>query len=285
MKLVFILISIVALFSKISLADSAVWKVENGKNTLYIAGTLHLLRQSDYPLPNEFHEAFKASDIIYFETDMAKLTSPQFQQLMLKAMFNNGKKLQKQLSLETWNRLKNALAVKGITLEGLNDFKVSMALLTLTLAEFQTMGFTAPGVDQTFHDMSKQKLKPQMFLETPEEQLAFLADMGSDNPEKVTKYTLDDLQNMPKYVAKLKEGWRKGDLDMLFEHGLKDMQTLYPSIYSSLIKTRNENWLAQIAELIKTPEKEALYVGALHLPGKDGLLARLKDMGFTVRQL
>ena len=108
---------------------------------------------------------------------------------------------------------------------------------------------------------------------------------GSYYKERDHTYTLDDLKNMPKYVAKLKEGWRKGDLNMLHKYGLEDMQTLYPSIYQSLIKTRNENWLVQIAELIKTPEIEALYVGALHLPGKDGLLARLLEMGYTVKRL
>ena len=90
---------------------------------------------------------------------------------------------------------------------------------------------------------------------------------------------------MPEYVAKLKKAWRDGDLKALAESGLKDMQTDYPKIFESLIRSRNENWLKHINKLIQTPETEALYVGALHLAGDVGLVARLKEMGYTVEQL
>ena len=35
-------------------AESAVWKVSKGEDYLYLAGTVHVLRASDYPLPREF---------------------------------------------------------------------------------------------------------------------------------------------------------------------------------------------------------------------------------------
>lgn len=274
-----------ALFSHFTFAASSVWKVQKEGYTLYLAGTLHLLTNDDYPLPQEFDTAFNASDTIFFETDLTSVQSPQFQQAMLAAMHNNGKKLNSLLTPNTWSLLKKQLASRGIPMEQFNDFKVSMVLLTLTIAEYQIMGFTAPGVDATFHAKSSSKNKSIKYLETPEQQLKFLADMGADDPEKIVKYTLQDLANMPKNVAKLKNAWRQGDLLALEDSGLKEMQADYPKIFESLITSRNENWLKQINKLINTPETEALYVGALHLAGDSGLVARLKEMGYRVEQL
>ena len=40
-------------------AASPVWLVESGQNRLFLAGTIHVLRASDYPLPEAFETAYK----------------------------------------------------------------------------------------------------------------------------------------------------------------------------------------------------------------------------------
>ena len=67
-------------------ADSSVWKVSSGDNLLYVGGTLHVLRQKDYPLPVEFGRAYQAADTLIFETDIAQLHSPEVMQKMQQAM-------------------------------------------------------------------------------------------------------------------------------------------------------------------------------------------------------
>jgi len=67
MKIVF-----TVLFSFLSLvysySETSVWKISNGENTLYLGGTIHILRESDYPLPEAFSKAFDESNIIIFES-------------------------------------------------------------------------------------------------------------------------------------------------------------------------------------------------------------------------
>jgi uncharacterized protein YbaP (TraB family) len=48
-------------------AETSVWKVQNGGNVLYLGGTVHLLRETDYPLPEAFNDAFTKSEVIVFE--------------------------------------------------------------------------------------------------------------------------------------------------------------------------------------------------------------------------
>ena len=51
-------------------ADTSVWKVTSGDNTIYLGGTVHLLRSSDFPLPEEYEQSYQASSEIYFEIDL-----------------------------------------------------------------------------------------------------------------------------------------------------------------------------------------------------------------------
>jgi uncharacterized protein YbaP (TraB family) len=50
--------------------ETSVWKISSGDNVLYLGGTIHVLRESDYPLPEPFDAAFEQSDNIVFETSV-----------------------------------------------------------------------------------------------------------------------------------------------------------------------------------------------------------------------
>ncbi len=39
------------LFSSGLLADSAIYEITKGNNKIYLAGTIHMLRSQDFPLP------------------------------------------------------------------------------------------------------------------------------------------------------------------------------------------------------------------------------------------
>ncbi|HCA75529.1 MAG TPA: TraB/GumN family protein, partial [Alteromonas sp.] len=59
---------------------ASVWQVSNAGNTVYIGGTLHILSPEDFPLPNAYGVAYNQADELVFETDIAGLNSPRFQQ-------------------------------------------------------------------------------------------------------------------------------------------------------------------------------------------------------------
>jgi uncharacterized protein YbaP (TraB family) len=70
MKKFIAIIAVVCLGSVCLFGETSVWKVSNGGNVLYIGGTIHVLRESDYPLPESFNAAFNKSEIIIFETSL-----------------------------------------------------------------------------------------------------------------------------------------------------------------------------------------------------------------------
>ena len=54
-------------------ADAPVWRVTDGESTVYLGGTVHLLRPEDYPLPEEFDQAYEGSSELFFETDISSM--------------------------------------------------------------------------------------------------------------------------------------------------------------------------------------------------------------------
>jgi hypothetical protein len=54
MKKILFSIILVLIFCTYSQAESSVWKIRKGDSVMYVGGTVHMLRQSDFPLPVEF---------------------------------------------------------------------------------------------------------------------------------------------------------------------------------------------------------------------------------------
>lgn len=266
-------------------AQTSVWKVSSGENEIYLAGSIHLLKESDYPLPKDFDDAFNKSQKVVFETDIDKLNDPQIAQILLsKAMIPDNKTLKDILSEEVYKRLETESGKLSIPLASLSRFKPSMVIVTMSGIKLQQMGVTADGVDQHFHNKAKEHGKTLGFLETVEEQLDILTSMGEGNEDSFVNYSLEDMDDMESVMDEMTENWRNGSSDLMITQ-LVEMKNEYPDIYKSIMVDRNNNWMPQIEEFMKDEATEFVIVGALHLHGPDGLLEMLKAKGYQIEQL
>lgn len=275
-----------SLFLVASVNAASVWKVSDGESSLYLGGTLHLLSASDYPLPEAFDKAFAASETLVFETDIAAMESPQFaQQMMMSMMYRDGTTLSDVLSPATLTQLKAQLAQYGLPFEQMKALKPSLIGITLSAVEFQRLGLNVEGVDKYFFTKGTQESKAIDWLETPMEQVNFIASMGEGKEDEMIKYTLRDLEKLPVALEQMKADWLAGDMQSMYDHSMKDFKQDYPEIYNNLLVTRNNNWMPKILDYMKTPEAEFVLVGALHMAGEAGLIAQLKKAGYTVTKL
>lgn len=266
-------------------AQTSVWRVSSGQNEIYLAGSVHLLKESDYPLPQEFDVAFEKSDKVVFETDIDKLNDPQIAQVLLsKAMIPDNKTLKDILSEDVYKKLEEESSKLSIPLASLSRLKPSMVIITMTGIKMQQMSITADGVDQNFHKRAKKSGKALGFLETVEEQLDVLTSMGDGNEDSFVSYSLEDMDEMESAMDELTGSWRNGSSDLMTNQ-LTEMKIEYPEIYKSIMVNRNNNWMPQIVDFLEDKPTEFVIVGALHLHGSDGLLAMLKAKGYQVEQL
>lgn len=283
--------TLVVLFALLSaqtvLAASSMWKVSSDKHYFYLGGTIHVLSNSDHPLPPEFNQAYRDADTLVLETDLAALQSPSFMLKMMQAMsLPAGQQLQQVLDQTTYTALSDFFDSRGMNIATFASISPSGISLMLATMEFQRLGMSLQaGVDITFHNMAKADNKKQVALETADEQIAFLTNLGKGNENETVLYTLRDLEKLPSIITELKAVWRAGDLQAMQSNSLAELQKEFPEVYRSLVLNRNNAWMKKLEPLLKSPEKEVILVGALHLAGENGLIAQFRKRGYTVTQL
>ncbi|MDX2503262.1 MAG: TraB/GumN family protein [Gammaproteobacteria bacterium] len=282
-KLLITLFTVMLMVSSVSvLAQTSLWQVKKGDRTLYLGGTVHVLGQEDYPLPDEFEKAFSTADKIVFETDLAQARSPAFSQRMMQQMlYPSGQSLKDVLDKQTYKRLAEYCADK-VPMSQIEGIKPAMVVLMLTAIEFQRVGMVIAGVDEHFWALAVEENKQTGTLESIDEQLSFIVNMGKGNENELIQNTLDDIKRTESMIAVLKAAWRSGDEAELEKIILQEMIADYPELYQNLLVRRNNNWLPYIEAMLQNNDIELVLVGALHLIGDDGLLQLLRNKGYDV---
>ena len=100
------------------------WKVESSRNTIYLAGSIHVLQQHDYPLHQVFDDASNASSRVMFEVDLDGFSSPLAQMNMLrKGLYLHGESLPTVLSPENYAHAKANFTEFGLQIEDFHRMK------------------------------------------------------------------------------------------------------------------------------------------------------------------
>lgn len=267
-------------------AESSVWKAQKGTSVMYLGGTCHLLRETDFPLPPEFDTAYKASEIVVFETDIGKLLDPSVQQKFLaKAMYSDGSTVDNHLSDRTYGELSAYCEANGIPLEALRQFKPSMLMVTLTVMELMKLGVTPQGVDQFIYEQASRDRKVVERFETVDEQFNYIISMADGIEDEFVSYSIKDMKSVKQNYESMVDAWRMGDVGKLDELMVSEIKTRMPKLYKKLISDRNRNWLPLIEAYQKTPRTEFILVGVAHLVGPDGIIETLKKKGYKVDKL
>lgn len=112
-----------------------------------------------------------------------------------------------------------------------------------------------------------------------------LDELNQQDDNLIVRYALSDIEDMPESISRLRDSWRKGDMDALAEVEMGDLKKDYPDVYQSLLVKRNNLWVPQIESMLKNTDVEFVMVGAMHLAGPDSVLEKLKASGYKIRPL
>jgi uncharacterized protein YbaP (TraB family) len=260
-----------------------VFEVSRDGNTSYLGGTLHMLRESDYPLPAEFTGAYQRADVVVLETDLSVPGNLNAGDSMLtEFQLDPGITAQSMLTSENWDALVEAGSKVGFPVELYSDKHPAFHGLTLLRLCSDMLG-VAPGVDAYFFGKSQEDKKPVLHLETIQAQVESLGSLMSVDPDGMISSTLNEAATLKTQLATLIGRWKVGDTKSLTDGLLVPMRNDSPEAYQSLMVDRNGQWMPQIEAMLKTPTTEFVLVGSAHLLGKHGLLKQLNDAGYQVR--
>ena len=267
-------------------AETSLWKISHGDSVLSLGGTIHILRESDYPLPAVYQWAFDRAGLIGFETDLRTIEDTSFRgRLLATARYPEGEDLGDHISPQAMQALRNRSRSAGIDLSTLLPFKPAVAMLSLMHLELRRLGVTANGVDEYFMRQADNRNKPILGLETGDQQIHFLTELGVGFESEFILHSLTEIQQLESMLDAMIEMWRSGDNARLEATFVTPLKQEYPGIYRALLLERNRNWVRQLEALLQTPEVELVLVGVAHLPGSDGLLEQLRLRGYLTEQL
>ena len=281
LRSIFLLMVAVAAF-----AQTTLWKVTYEGRTLYVGGTVHLLRPADYPLPAPFEKAFLAADVLVLETDIGAMGSPQAaMQIQEQLMYTPPASLRQALQPKTYTALEKYAVQSDLPMGMLDRMKPPMVAMTIMQVELQRLGMTAQGVDEYFYAQAVRSGKTVQWFESVQEQIAILADVGREDADGMIAQSLDEIGSYRSVMQQILTAWRSGNDEALSTLGKKYLLNDSPEEYHRLITKRNRHWMEKIVPMLQSPETELVLVGAMHLVGPDGLIALLKAKGCRVEKL
>jgi uncharacterized protein YbaP (TraB family) len=278
---------IVGLFGCLSAqAQSPVWAIRGAHNTVYLAGSVHLLKTGETSLPPAFERAYSAAKALVMEVDVDELDSPAAQTLLLQeGLFADGSTLRQAIGEARYARVATEAARLGVPLEALEPFEPWAIALTLTQLEYTQLGFDPEeGVEKQLGRRAHLDGKKITGLETVAEQINLLAGLSAADQARFLDLTVTELKDADRETREILAAWRSGNAAKLASLMSEDYAT-FPGLYRALVTDRNRRWLPQIERLLKADQDYLVVVGALHLVGEGGLVQLARADGFEPRPL
>jgi uncharacterized protein len=272
--------------SQLGESKATLWKVKGDHNTLYLLGSIHVLSKQAYPLKPALERAFADSNEVVFEIDLTRFTPNRFQQEFKRtALYPPGQTLSKKLSPATVELLRGTLPYYGLTLKKVDHLKPWFLAEWLSARTLEKAGFSDQlGVDLYFYRKAKAAGKPVLGLETLRDQ-AQIFDRFNDAENE--QYLVGTISGLPAYavmVRQLVDAWKNGDVQLLDQLLNQDKRS-DPTTHEALFSRRNSKWLPEIERFAHQGGNYLIIVGAGHLVGDDGVVAQLRQAGYSVEQL
>jgi uncharacterized protein YbaP (TraB family) len=267
-------------------AEAPVWALKGARNTVYLAGSVHLLRSKDATLPSAFDKAYADAEALVMEIDLDDLDPAAAQGWMLtNGMFTDGQTLQGVIGQQRFDKVEKEGNRLGLPVEALQQLEPWLVAMTLAQLQYMKLGFDPEqGVEKQLQRKAMQDHKAITGLETLEEQLGLLSGLSPADQAKFLDLTLEEMHEMEGETDSLLSAWRSGNAQKLASM-LSDEYKVAPALYRMLIADRNKRWMPQLEKLLKGDKDYLVVVGALHLVGNGGLLELTKAKGFEAKQL
>jgi hypothetical protein len=264
----------------------SMWKLDGETNTVYLLGSVHLLRADDHPLPTIIDEAYEEAETLVMELDMDDVDPVEAQSLVSElGLIQDDRSLSDLMGPERYAEAEALAKSAEIPLTMLGKSEPWLAAITVEQLMLARIGFNPLfGIENHLMDKAAGDNKEIIGLETIREQLEFLDTMSLESQRALLLQSLKESVDIQKIMDELVHAWRHGDIAFMEDNMLDEMKQ-YPELYRTIVVDRNLDWLRKIEELLDDEDDYLIVVGALHLIGEDGVPALLSKRGHEVQQL
>ncbi len=262
------------------------WKIQGTSNSIYLLGSIHMLRAEDHPLPTVIEAAYEEAEVLIMEVDMDDLDAVASQTAFVKAgVLQDDTTLRDLMGDDLYDQALRAAAVIDIPLDMLSKTEPWYAAMTIEIMVLSRIGFN-PVLGVEMHLLSKAVAdgKPVEGLETVDEQIGFLDGLSIAAQRDMLLTTLAEGARIGDLMDDMILAWRHGDTRYL-ESALLESFAEHEELNRVLVTNRNQRWTQRIDTLLDDDNDYLIIVGALHLVGRGGVPNLLARKGFEIRQL
>jgi uncharacterized protein len=269
-------------------ADGALhslWEVHGKHNTVYLLGSIHVLRLSDYPLAPAVLEAYGNAKSVLMEVNMEEISSAQVQAEMLaSAILPDGKTLLDVLGQQRYGRAAALAHEVGIELSMFDQFAPWFAAEAISQLQLAQLGFQPEsGVEMYFMERARSDGKSVAGLETVHDQISIFQDMPLDTQAEYLASSLEQAHDLPHEVDSMVRAWQQGDTQWFANQLLSEFKQ-DSRLYQSVLGARNRKWLPKIEALLNDDKNYLVIVGTGHLVGAGSVIELLKKDGIGATQ-
>jgi uncharacterized protein YbaP (TraB family) len=269
-------------------ADGALhslWELHGKHNTVYILGSIHVLRPSDYPLSPAVLNAYGNAKSIFMEVNLEEIDLLQMQsELLASARLPEGTTLPGIMGKQRYERAGALAREVGVELSIFDAFAPWFVAEAISQLQLQQLGFQPQsGVEMFFLEHARSDGKSVAGLETVHDQIALFNAMPMDEQADYLVSSLEEAHDLPKQVDAMVHAWATGDTRW-FTDQLKSELGRDPKFYQSFLVARNRKWVPKIEALLNDDKNYLVIVGTGHLVGEGSVIELLKKDGVPATQ-
>ena len=271
---------------------AVLWKVErDGTPPSYLLGTIHMTDPRVTAFSAAVENALSSTETVALE--VADVSEDATNAAIVKAtrlvLFTDGQTLDEMLSDEEYDKVKQTLSGAGLPGEMAAMFRpwvVSM-ILSVSSCERQKVKDGLPVLDLKIANAARQRGLKVVGLETIESQLGAMAGIPDDQQVAMLRASLKFADRANDTMETLLQLYLSRDMGSAWpfhlalakqagigQHSFSDFQ-------KRIVSDRNEH-MRNAALPLLARGRVLIAVGALHLVGEQGLVALLRDAGYTL---
>ncbi len=255
------------------------WRVSKGATVAgYVLGTIHSEDARIDAVVDAVSPFLRESRVFALEINMDEATTRFMQQAMLLPV---GQQLAQLTGADMYRAVSTVAHAHGLPDSLLTRLKPWALSVMLSMPPATTGAF----LDIKLYRLAQQGHKQLHALETPAQHLEALENLSLDDQLILLAQTVRDYHDLDAINGALHQAYLRQDLrrlqqinDKVLARGDARVGAL---LMQQLVVQRNARMAARLREIFTTQSCFAA-VGALHLPGADGVLSLLRAQGFQV---
>lgn len=265
--------------------DPALWVVKDEDTTIYLFGTVHVLKPGLGWFDDAVKRAFDKSDQLMLEIVLPEDPAEMAQKMIPLALDQSGKTISSRLSADELKAYQAAMTGLGIPVAQFDRFEPWFAAMTLSIAPLAQLGYDPEqGAEKQLTAAAKAAAKPVSGLETVDQQLGFFDGLPEKQQLAFLNSVVKDIDKLGPTLDKTVVLWGKGDTEALAV-AMNESMAATPELAKVLLFDRNQRWADQLKARMDQPGTVFVAVGAGHLAGEHSVQDFLKERGLTAERI